>query len=232
MKTALQQLVQSKSLKKPGSQLTELKLIVVSPEYKEAARVGELFELLSPRWNWKEYELLEFLVEASDCQAAVKKLQEFLERRCNAAPHVVLHASQAAKTIPEPEHEAILTQPRAEHEEEQETTVVAKLGKDKLTLKEYDETTSVLSRALDFGRYLLCLDSITDGCIAIHWRISASLASELQGKRIGAEDWQALARHNIIEIDIGSTMRLTVATRNYWDRKQPQVRNYRDITLW
>ncbi len=239
MKRALQQLVQSKPLKKPGSQLRELKLIVVSHEYKEAACAGDLFDLLAPRWNWKECELLEFLIEASDCEAAVKKLQEFLERRNNAAPHVVLHTNQAAKAITKPVHEAILMQPRAkplaeataEHEEEQELTIVAKLDKNTLTLKEYDQTTSVLSRAYDFGRYLLCLDSITDGCIAIQWRVSVSLASELQHKIIGAEDFQALARQNIIEIKFGSNIYLNVATRDYWDRKQPQVRNYSDITL-
>ncbi len=80
MKRMLQQRVQCMPLKKPGSRLKKLKLIVDSPEYKNAASVGDLFDLLAPCWNWRKYELLELLIKASHCKAAEYLLQKFLAR--------------------------------------------------------------------------------------------------------------------------------------------------------
>ncbi len=208
--------------------------------YKETASVDDLFDLLAPRWNWKHYGLLEFLVKASRSEDAMKRLQEFLEIRGSAAPNVTLHVTQAAKAISGLVHEASLTQPQAqpfaeataEQEEEQETTIVAKVDKDTLTLEDYDQKTSVVCRTLDIERHHLCLDSITDGCIAIQWKISVHLVSELQRQRITTEHFQALARKKITEVKIGSVIHMSVATKDYWDRKQPEVRNYSGISVF
>ncbi len=97
MKSAGQQLVRHKPVKKQHRPCKKLRSIVHSPSYQKAANVGDFFDLLAPCWNWQDYGVLEILVYASQCPAAIKELQVFLEYRSVEAPDVVMHPTQMAK---------------------------------------------------------------------------------------------------------------------------------------
>ncbi len=76
MKSALEQRVKSKSVRKSNQKVKrKFAPVIGSPEY------DDFFCVLAPYWNWKEYSLLEFLLRASGCKAAIEKLQELVNSK-------------------------------------------------------------------------------------------------------------------------------------------------------
>ncbi len=205
MKTALHQLVNSKSDEHSHPRLPGLDLASVKT-------VDDFFELLAPYWNWVDCSLLEFVVEASCCKVAEEKLQEFMQLRNYAAPHITFQVD---------DNEAISSQPQkasASQGASCSQIAVMKVDASTMTLEDYDEKASLLSKALDISRYLLSFFYVRKGCIAIHWKlltpVSLSPTTNLS--------LQALARQKIISIKIsssGSDITLGVATLSYWNWK-------------
>ncbi len=219
MKSALEQRVISKSVEKSGQKLKrKFTPVIGSPEYKEAKAVEDFFRVLAPYWNWKEYDLLEFMLRASGCQAAIEKLQEFIASRQQASPHIVLQLSHAVETTP---GEAISSLPRSSEEPcpgdpHQMVVIVMKVNRDKLTLQDYDQDTSLLCRVARISRHDLALLGTGTGCIAIRWMISPELAEGIQRMTVTDELLRELAQRNIVKISIGSNFSLSIATMDYW----------------
>ncbi len=219
MKSALEQRVISKSVGKSEQKLKrKFSPLIGSPDYKEAKAVDDFFRVLAPYWNWKEYGLLEFLLRASGCQAAIEKLQEFVASRQQAAPNIVLQLSHAEETMP---GEAISSLPRSAEEPypgdpHQKIVIVMKVNRDKLTLQDYDQDTSLLCRVVRISRHDLALLGTGTGCIAIRWMISPELAKGIQHMMVTDELLKELAQRNIVKISIGSNFHLSIATMDYW----------------
>ncbi len=208
MKTAFQHRVRSRPVGMSEKRLgAKYNPIVASRDYKNAKTVDAFFDVFAPYWNWKEYSLLHFLVTASGCKPALEKLQEFIESRRQAAPYVVLPISSTEQNSGDPR-------------ELQTVAVRMKVKRDSLTLEEYDEDASLLSRVVKIPRYELALDSIGSGCIAIRWRIASHFADDLQCTTVTNMLLQELAKQRVIQISIGPNFHLSVATINYWERKQ------------
>ncbi len=182
MKTAFLHRVRSrpvgKSDKKMGKKYNP---IVASRDYKNAKTVGAFLDVFAPYWNWKEYGLLEFLVNASGCEPALEKLQEFIESRRQAAPYVVLPISSTEQNTGDPR-------------ELQTVLVRMKVKRDSLTLEEYDEDASLMCRVVKIPRYELALDSIGTGSIAIRWSIASHFADDLQRTTVTNTLLQELAK--------------------------------------
>ncbi len=192
--------------------------VITSPEYKEAKAVDAFFRVLAPYWNWKEYSLLEFLLRASGCQAAIEKLQEFIASRQQAAPHIVLQLSDAVETTP---GEAISSLPLSAEEPcpgdpHQRVVIVMKVNRDELTLQDYDQDTALLCRVARISRHDLALLGTGTGCIAIRWMISPELAEGIQRMTVTDELLRELAQRNIVKISIGSSFNLSIANMDYW----------------
>ncbi len=217
MKTAFLHRVRSRPVRKSDKRLgKKYNPIVASRDYKNAKTVGAFLNVFAPCWNWKEYSLLEFLVNASGCKPAVEKLQEFMESRRQAAPYVVLPTSPAEQSTGDPR-------------ELQTVLVRMKVKRDSLTLEEYDEDASLLCRVVKIPRYELALDSIGTGCIAIRWRIASRFADDLQRTTVTNMLLQELAKQRVVQISIGPNFHLSVATINYWEKKQTaEVGQYND----
>ena len=229
MKTALQQLAYSKPATPSSIALnTKLNPIVSSSEYEEANTVSKFFKLLAPHWNWVEYGLLEFVVQASRCKFAMEKLQEFLESRKHAAPNIVLQPSNAveATSMNSPQLSQPVTAPTLSAEvttdcrHEVDQVAVMKVDKDTFTLADYDRNASLLSRVMDVPRYLLSFLCISPGCIAIHWKVLGYLSFSAQRILLTDSSFQALAKEKIVQITIGSHFHLNIATMAYWEPKQ------------
>ena len=66
----------------------------------DAKSVAEVFRYLRQFWSHTECELLSFVVEASRCDAATAKLQEFLSFREENAERIIIHPSQPSPPRP------------------------------------------------------------------------------------------------------------------------------------
>ena len=71
----------------------ELSVVINSPKYNDATTIAELFDALAPCWNEFDCDLLDTLVRASSSEAAIKKVEKFLEGRDPDMP-LVVRASQ------------------------------------------------------------------------------------------------------------------------------------------
>ena len=67
----------------------ELSVVINSPKYNDATTIAELFDALAPCWNEFDCDLLDTLVRASSSEAAIKKVEKFLEGRDPDMPLVV-----------------------------------------------------------------------------------------------------------------------------------------------
>ncbi len=210
MKTAFEQRVRSKPVGKSGGKLKKFNPVVASPEYKEAKAINAFFNLLAPFWNWKEYSLLEFLVEASGCESAIEKLQEFIESRKQEAPFVVLQLSPEVEAKPGQTDGAIspLSLPGSLVEQstgdprkpQQKVLVLMKVKKDVLTLEDYDQEASLLCRVVKISRHDLTLLGTGTGCIAIRWKIASDLAEGIQHTTVTNTLLQELAEQRVVQI--------------------------------
>ena len=67
---------------------------------EEAKSVAEVFRYLKQFWSHTDCELLSFVVEASRCEAATARLQEFLSFREENAERIIIHPSQPSPPSP------------------------------------------------------------------------------------------------------------------------------------
>ena len=67
----------------------ELSAVMNSPKFNNATTIVELFDALAPCWNEFDCDLLDTLVRASASEAAIQKLEKFLEGRDPDMPLVV-----------------------------------------------------------------------------------------------------------------------------------------------
>ncbi len=220
MKSALVQRVISRSVRKSDQKIKrKFNPVIGSREYKEAKTVEDFFCVLGHYWGWKEYSLLEFVLRASGCRAAIEKLEEFIASRQQAAPHVVLQLSHAVEITPE---EAISSNPLLVEEScpgnsQQRTLIVMKVDGDELTLRDYDQDTTLLCRVVKISRHDLALLDTGTGSIIIRWVITSDLAKVVQRMMLTNELLKELAERRIVRISIGSDFHLNVASIDYWE---------------
>ena len=67
----------------------ELSVVMNSPKFNDATTIAELFDALSPCWNEFDCDLLYTLVRVSSSEAAIEKVEKFLEGRDPDTPLVV-----------------------------------------------------------------------------------------------------------------------------------------------
>ncbi len=209
MKGALRFRVISKPVGKADKKLAKkFSPLVLSREFKEADCVNAFFDLVAPHCNWIHYYLIEFVVMASECEAATVKLQEFIESRKQAAPFIILK--------PQPEQSTgDLQEPQAERR------ATMKRKGDVLTLKDYDDQVlSHLCRTAGFQPCDIALESIGTGSIAIRWRILSDVTKDIQHRIVTDTLLQELAEQGVMQINVGPYFHLTVATMEYWKEKE------------
>ena len=169
---------------------------------EEAKSVADVFRYLRQFWSHTECELLSFVVEASCCEAATARLQEFLSFREENAEHIIIHPSQpsppspGAQTPPPsehtPPHRAPTTPPfkqapptspheasasdRVEHP--RIAIIVASVDTDVLTQKDYNAISDAIRSVLSLQKHVLVFDGTEegdteDGSNQLKWRVNA-----------------------------------------------------------
>ena len=220
MKIALENLVLPQPPRK------KLVYIVPSHKYKEATSVEELFKLLTPYWSCIDCKLLHFIVKASNCQQAMERLDKFLHHGDSISPSLVVYSPAKANTS-EPAKEktsefqctSILSQPTKSEtvlKTGSSVEVEAKVDTDFLTLKDYDEKTSLLCGVLRLPRFALSYLRFTTGCVLLTWQMSADLVEYVQSVQLTNSDLQLLAKYGFTNIKIANSYQTTIPKSSFW----------------
>lgn len=247
MKTALENLVLPRpaktSAKRPrrSKRLEECVLVVTSSEYKEVKTVRELFRLLAPLqvWSCIEPSLLGFVIEASRCQPAKERFQDFLKLRKSTAsstaiPLNVNLAVSDERTSPQMETAVPNGAPAQESTSHQlgenngvqrqptagQVEIKEKLDRDALTVEEYDKNADYLCGIMAIPRYFLAYFGARDGCIVLRWGVPRQLLPHMLGAHITDNVLRTLAGLRVKEVRIGAHFHLAVPTPAYWEVKQ------------
>ena len=186
---------------------------IFPPEkFQGVQSIRDLFRLLAPNWGYIDCSLLHPIAKASGCKPALERVEEFLHNREQLAPGLILE-KHTEKRSQSPR--VIKKQPQPQppvHEEVVEMKVDANV----LTLRDYEENTSLLCGVLKLSRYVMSYFSTGSGCISLKWLMSKELVPYIQNTRIRSSDLIALAQKRITEIRVGSYYKITVPSVAYW----------------
>ncbi len=194
----------------------KVRRIVTSSGFTNARNVRELFSLLAHRshWNWIHYHLLEFVVEASDCQSSMEMLKEFLQLREALAPFVFVPMTKDSHL----QNGGLSSQPEPPTDD---VEIEVKTDKESLTVEEYDRNTTCFSAVAAIPKMVLGYFGAGRGCIATYWRISRHVIPHiLHCMRINEKVLRALAELRVVEIRIGAYFHIVVPTLAYWEGKR------------
>ena len=128
--------------------------------FEKIQTINELWRKLRNFWNIFDYELLQYVVEISDCKEAQEIFEEFLLR---IDPSVI-------------EDVDLVLQCREEHQEGLLKPVLRiKVNTEKCTLNIKKQVEEIVSKTYNLDRYALRFHSIKEGCIELLYYISEPL---------------------------------------------------------
>ena len=206
---------------------------IFQPEkFQGVQSIRDLFHLLAPHWGYIDCSLLHPIAKASGCKPALERVEEFLHNREQSASGLILEKHQQSSdcdiTLSSSgrvlqgscQHTEKRSQsPRVIKKQPQppvhEEVVEMKVDANILTLRDYDENTSLLCGVLKLPRYVMSYFSTGSGCISLKWLMSKELVPYIQNTCIRSSDLIALAQKHITEIRVGSYYKITVPSVAY-----------------
>ena len=128
--------------------------------FKRTKSINEFWQELRSFWNIFDYELLEYVIEISDCNEAREIFENFLSR---IDPSVIENVDLVlhCKVL----HQEGLLKP----------ILRIKVNADKFTLNVKKRVEEMISKAYDLEKYALRLQGIKKGCIELLYYISKPL---------------------------------------------------------
>ena len=155
--------------------------------FKEVKSIDEFWRKLEIFWNIFDYELLEYVIEISDCMEAQDILKQFVSRIDPSAVedvNLVLHC-------------------REEHWEGSLQSVLRiKVNTEKCTSNIKKMVEEVVSKTYNLDRYALHFRGIKDGCIELLYCISEPLKQYLLQFEISESVVADYLAHKIISVNI------------------------------
>lgn len=173
---------------------------IISTSVEAAASVREFFRLLGKHWNYIDVDLLIHILEAANCDPALKLLSEFLVNRDSKLPLTEL-----------------MEEMEKSRSSEDTVCVKVKVNTERITLEEYDTLKSAVTGVLSIPRVSFSPPTISRGCFEVSWEMCAELLHYVHSVRITQSCLQLLARHDVISVTIGDSYHLVVPPLNYWD---------------
>ena len=128
--------------------------------FERTKSINEFWRELRSFWNIFDYELLEYVIEISDCREAREIFENFLSRIDPSVIEnvdLVLHCAE--------KHQEGLLKP----------ILRVKVNADKFTLNVKKRVEEMVSRVYDLEKYTLRLQGIKEGCIELLYYISKPL---------------------------------------------------------
>ena len=219
--------------------IREVPFLFETKRIEEAKSVAEVFRYLKQFWSHTDCELLSFVVEASNCEAATARLQEFLSFTEENAERIIIHPSQPsppppgaqtpppseqapsprAQTPPTSPHEASASDHPVVMGQHRAVIIVASVDTDVLTQKDYNDLSDAVRSVLSLKKYVLVFDGTEEGCVRLKWRVHAALVGSIKSLRISDSHLQLLARHGVTRITVGRSCELCISTLHYWQRR-------------
>ena len=95
--------------------------------------------------------------------------------------------------------------------------VKAKVDVNMLTLKDYDDKTSLLCGVLKLPRFALSYLRTATGCLLLVWQMSANLVSYVQSIQLTDNDLQLLAKQRFSYIMVADSYHICIPSHSYWD---------------
>ena len=140
----------------------------------------------------------------------------------NEADRVIVNQpiqSPAKSSMEESQCTSIPNQPTEEKSDlkkESSVKVEAKVDTDILTLKDYDEKTSLLCGVLRLPRFALSYLRLATGCVLLTWQMSVDLVQYVQSVQPTDSDLQLLAKHGFSNINIGNSYHIAIPNSSSW----------------
>ena len=206
---------------------------------EEAKSVADVFRYLKQFWSHTECELLSFVVEASNCEAATARLQKFLSFREENAERITVHPSQPSpsspgtqtpptteqappprdQTPPTSPHEASASDRPVVVEQPRAAVIVASVDTDVLTQKDYNAISGLVCTVFSIRKHVLDFLGTEEGSVRLKWRVHAALVGRIKSLRISDSHLQLLAQHGVTRITVGHSYELCISTLHYWQRR-------------
>ena len=112
---------------------------------------------------------------------------------------------------------SIPNQPTSDSKKESSVKVEAKVDTDFLTLKDYDEKTSLLCGVLRLPGFALSYLRLATGCVLLTWQMSADLVEYVQSVQLTDSDLQLLAKHGFTNIKIADSYHIAIPNCSSWE---------------
>ena len=141
----------------------------------------------------------------------------------NEADRVIVNQpiqSPAKSSMEESQCTSIPNQPTEEKSDlkkESSVKVEAKVDTDFLTLKDYDEKTSLLCGVLRLPRFALSYLRLATGCVLLTWEMSVDLVQYVQSVQPTDSDLQLLAKHGFSFINIANSYHIAIPNSSFWE---------------
>ena len=100
---------------------------------------------------------------------------------------------------------------------ESSVKVEAKVDTDFLTLKDYDEKTSLLCGVLRLPRFALSYLHLASGCVLLTWQMSADLVEYVQSVQLTDSGLLLLAKHGFTNIEIANSYHIAIPNCSSWE---------------
>ena len=171
-----------KSMTLPLKDKGELSAVINSPKYENATTATELFDALAPCWNECDCDLLDLLVRASCSEAAIKKVEKFLEERDPDMP-LVVQAVDSDATTPEGAAE-----------------FKVRIAGEHVTRDKMLDTKEVFCRSHHIPKEFMVGGKYRLGSITLIFYISIKLIQYLHAQVLGLREVYSLRRCGVFEI--------------------------------
>lgn len=109
------------------------------------------------------------------------------------------------------------TEERSDLKKESSVKVEAKVDTDILTLKDYDEKTSLLCGVLRLPRFALSYLRLATGCVLLTWQMSVDLVQYVQSVQLTDSDLQLLAKQGFSYINIADSYHIAIPNSSSWE---------------
>ena len=155
--------------------------------FEKIQSVDEFWKRLRYQWNICDYELLEYIVNISECREAKEIFQNFFSRlNPSAIEDVGLVLDCRVK-----DREGLL-----------KPVLRIKVKAEKCTLDIKNMVEKMVSEKFNLNKYTLCLQSIKKGCVELSYYISKSLRKYLLHFEFSKDIMEDFCTHKIVNLHI------------------------------
>ena len=165
--------------------------------FEKVSTIDKLFETLSKYWELFDYDVLMYLVNTAECEAAIKVYDEFLtsfDSSVMSNYQLILHYRKFNKENVLPGTYKLRV----------------KIAQDKCTAEIERKVKGIISEHFKLEKYALILKGIKQGCCELIYQISPSVKSYMLEYKIAGCDVLQLKAHMITVLGVDNDMELII----------------------